>query len=359
MMIRIRLLFLLYSFWLSTMSSGQAEEANRDGQDGTCQASSTCTSSTSVESSTMSQKQLTRSMRFFSQTSYCSSTTKDLYQNSGSAQAYRPNAVESSTVCPKTMAGELPYKASSWPFSRRSSRKGTAPTLSVTLHLWSCRPKKSDDDNEKVTGCACSPLTDVKNNLDVVGNSATVEVWHAQPNGRYTSLHSKDDDCRAIIPVNDQGDVEFSTVAPGSTGIMAGLGPWGWDSFPYGPPVMHILVKAPHHEPLLVDLPVLAHPRTMEERQFSLRSFDWRGLSWSKRRKGASLPYKLVSWTIEAETNHIDMKVNVFLESVADEKTNSDPPTPDFCTSWYMLPSTFFLAPISVCARYLLDFFEL
>jgi hypothetical protein len=361
-MIRNRLfLFLLFS-WLSMLPSEQVEERTCDAIDGTCQASSSSstTTSTSVVSSTTSKQLQTRSIRFFSETSYCTSTTKDLYQNNGSAQAYLPNTAISSTVCSKTMSDEVPYKVSSWPLSRRSNRKGTAPIMDVTLHLWSCRPKKNDNGNGKVTTCACSPLTDVNNNIFLGGRkSATVEVWQAQPDGRYTSLHSKDDDCRATIPVNDQGDVEFSTVAPGSTGVMAGLGPWGWESSPYGPPVMHILVKVPHHNPLLLDLPILPHPKTLEERLFSLVSLDWRGLSWSKRRKGVSLPYKLESWTADIGTNHINMKVNIFLELVADEANGSIIPTPDFCPSWYLLPGSFFLEPISVCARYLLDFFQL
>jgi hypothetical protein len=361
-MIRIRLLTFLF---LSLVSTGQAEEITCDATDGICQASSsttTTTSSTSDDddaSSTRSKNHRTRSMRFFSQTSYCSSTTSDLYQHNGSAQAYRPNAAISSIVCPKSMADDLHYSVSSWPLFRRSSRKGTAPNMDITLHLWSCRPKKNDDGDEKVTACACSPLTDVNTVNDFVGRSATVEVWQARPDGLYTSLHSKDDDCRATIPVNDQGDVKFSTVAPGSTGVMAGLGPWGWDSSPYGPPVIHILVKAPFHDPLLLDLPVLVHPNTLEKRPFSWAGFDWRGLSWSKRKKLPPLPYKLVSWTANAETNHIEMKVNVFLEIVADQKKNSIPPAPDFCPSWYIFPRSFFLQPISVCARYLLDFFEL
>jgi hypothetical protein len=374
-MIRIRLFSLLYFFWLFfVFSSGQSEEVTCNAEDGTCPASSTVATTTSptgrsnddaTSLTTTSQKHQTRSIRFFSQTSYCSSTTKDLYQHSGSAQAYRPNAVVSSTVCPKSMANDVPYKVSSWPLLRHSSGKGTAPIMDVTLHLWSCRPKKRDDGDEKVTACACSPLTDASsghhNNLnnDMVRKSATVEVWHAQPDGRYTSLHSKDDNCRATVPVNDQGDVKFSTVAPGSTGMMAGLGPWGWDSSPYGPPVMHILVHAPYHNPLLLDLPILVHPKTLEERPFSLASLDWRGLSWSKHRKGPSLPYKLMSWTVDAETNHIDMKVNIFLELLVDQNDNSTPPKPDFCPSWYLLPGSFFLEPISVCARYLLDFFQL
>ncbi|KAG7344172.1 hypothetical protein IV203_022180 [Nitzschia inconspicua] len=359
-MIQSRSFVLVCLFWLSMIVLAQ-DEATCDVNDGTCQAAPTTTTSASITPTSTSTttrirpKHKTRSMRFFSQTSYCTSSTSDLYRNGGSAQAYRPNAAMSTTVCSKNMSDYLPYKVSSWPFSRRSSRKGTAPTIDVTLHLWSCQPKL--DDEQKVSGCSCTPLTDV-NAKTALGTStaATVEVWQTQPDGRYTSLHSDGNECRATVPANDQGDVEFSTVAPGSTGIMAGLGPRGWENSPYGPPVMHLLVKAPHHDPLLLDVPVLIHPKTLQERPFSLSIFDWRGLSWSKRSKGEAPPYKVASWTADKEKNHIDMKVNVFLELQTAERS---PKAPEFCPSWYFLPGSFFLEPISVCAKYLLDFFQL
>lgn len=262
-MIRKQSFVLYVLLWIYAVAIAQ-EEGTCDASDGTCQASPSTSSRKSAR-----VKHQTRSMRFFSQTSYCTSSTNGLYRNGGSAQAYRPNAAMSSTVCPKSIADELPFKVSSWPFTRRSSRKGTAPTIDVTLHLWSCRPKVDDSDG-KVTACACSPLTEFNSaHPNFVGTAAaTVEVWQTQPDGRYSSLHSKNDDCRATIPVNEQGDVEFSTVAPGSTGIMAGLGPRGWESFPYGPPVMHLLVKAPHHDPLLLDVPVLPLTRHWKNGNF-------------------------------------------------------------------------------------------
>ncbi|KAL3912933.1 MAG: hypothetical protein SGARI_000906, partial [Bacillariaceae sp.] len=134
--------------------------------------------------------------------------------------------------------------------------------MDVTFHLWSCRPK-----DEAVSACTCSPLTDVGN--------AIVEVWQALPNGYYSSLRDSDQSiCRATVPVNEQGDATFSTVAPGSSGILGGLGPF--DAPPYGPPVIHALIQAPHHDALLMDLPVLPHPSTLEERSFSFSGFDWR-----------------------------------------------------------------------------------
>lgn len=360
--------FLLCLFGLFVVTLAQGE-GTCEADDGTCQASptTTTTTTTSSKASTKSKQLKTRSMRFFSQTSYCtsaSSTSKDLYQHGGSAQAYRPNAALSSTVCSKSMAEDLPYKVSSWPFSRRTSRKGTAPTMDVTLHLWSCRPKTNDgDDDPKVSACACSPLVDVSSGKEGFGATpagGTVEVWQTQPDGQYPSLHSSTNECRATIPVNEAGDAEFTTVAPGSTGFMAGLGPNGWDTSPYGPPVLHILVQASHHDPLLLDIPVMAHPKSLEERQFSLTAFDWRGLSWSKRRQGkkAALPFKVVSWSADTDKNHVDVSFNVFLQLRATEEEDAST-LPEFCPSWYFLPGSFFLEPISVCARYLLDFFHL
>ncbi len=330
-------------------------------KDETCQAASSASTT-----ATTKMKLKTRSIRVFDQTTYCTSpgsgVTRDLYQHGGSAQAYRPNAAVSSTVCPKAMANEVPYKASSWPFTRRTTRKGSAPTLDITLHLWTCQPKL--DNNNVISTCACSPVAISESNE---ARTAMVEVWQTKPDGRYTSLRSSSDDqdCRATVPISEQGDVTFSTVAPGSTGIMAGLSPssswfwWGGESSPYGPPTIHLLVQAPHHEALLLDLPVLLYPKTLEQRPFSFSSLEWRGLSWSRRRKqkngNGALPYKIVSWIPNKENNHIDVEINIFLKLAADETSS----TPNFCPSSFFLPGSFFLQPIAVCARYLLDFFEL
>jgi hypothetical protein len=145
------------------------------------------------------------------------------------------------------------------------------------------------------------------------------------------------------------------------------LGPGGWENSPYGSPVLHTLVRVPNHLPLLLDVPVLPHHSTLQSRRFSLSGLDWRGVSWSKRyddgqrRRRRTVPYEITTWIPNKERRHIDVTVDIFLEFA--EPTGEDtqqPPRIDFCPSpLYLLPSSFFLEPITMCARSLLDFFAL
>ncbi len=278
-----------------------------------------------------------------------SSWVTNLYRHGGSAQAYKPNAQVSSAVCSPQVSKECKYKASSWPFTRRTTRRGTAPTMGVTFQLWSCRPKVGQNSSSPTTKttCDCSPLQGVE-------GQTTVEVWQTRPDGRYSSLKGNGDDCRATVPVTHEGSVKFSTVAPGSTGVMGGLGPGGWENSPYGGPVLHTLIRAPYHAPMLLDIPTLPHHKTLKERKFSMSGLDWRGIAWSRYAQSA-VPYNISSWFANKAKKHIDITIDIFL-SFVDEVT----PQVDFCPSpLYLLPSSFFLEPISMCARSLLDFFEL
>lgn len=278
-----------------------------------------------------------------------SSGNDHLYRHGGSAQAYKPNVPVSSTVCSSQVSKESKYKVSSWPLTRRTSRKGSAPTMHVTLQLWSCRNSDtSNSSSTPKTSCKCNPLEDVE-------GQTTIEVWQTRPDGRYSPLKGNDDDCRATVPVSPNGSAKFVTVAPGSTGIMGGLGPRGWESSPYGSPVLHTLIRAPHHAPILLDIPALPHHKTLQERKFSMSGLDWRGIAWSRYTQ-SDVPYNISSWVANKDRKQIDITVDIFLPLVKKDVT----PRVDFCPSpLYLLPSSFFLEPISMCARSLLDFFEL
>lgn len=301
----------------------------------------------------------------------------NLYRHGGSAQAYRPGAAVSSVVCQPNAVQQRRYKASSWPFTRRTTGPGTVPTLQVTISLWSCHqlPQKSGAGG----GCACVPLG-VESEVDS-NRVSSVEVWQTRPDGTYSSLKSREteggdfdlsytpsdvdtDDCRATVPIDaatphSATTATFLTVAPGSTGIMGGLGPWGWENSPYGQPLLHTLIQAPSHLPLLLDIPVLPHHKTLEERPFSFASFDWRGLAWSVQQPKTSVPYNITSWRPNKRLHHIDIEVDVFLETIPESRDSAT--TADFCPSALhaVTPSAFFLEPIAVCQRYMLDFFPL
>ena len=273
--------------------------------------------------------------------------SNSLYERGGSGQAYKPNAPISHTVCDEEKSSVYRHNSASWPFNRRSGRKGSAPRLDVTLRLLSC--ESSGDD------CCCVPLD---NRVDFDAQSSIVEVWQARPDGTYSSLkrRPKEDECRARVPIGDDGVATFSTVAPGSTGILQGIGPGGWDSFPYGPPAIHLLATVPGHAPLLVDLPALIHPKTLKQRKFMFP--DWRGVAWVKSTpKGETLPsIEIDTWNPDTSENRVKVEVSIYLQR--DEGAHST--SVEFCPSlMYGHPSSFFLEPIALCAPSMLDFFEI
>ena len=300
-------------------------------------------------------------------------TTKDLYRYGGTAQAYKPGTAVSPNVCSETLSNESLYKVASWPFTRRTSK--TSPIMNFSLKLYGCS-SSNEDDSSHSSSCDCSPLVTTK---------TVVEIWQTRPDGLYGSPrniknNNNDDECRATIPVDTRtGKAHFTTVAPGSTGIMGGLGPRSSDYWPYGPPVIHILVTTPPtsnenkndvllYAPLLLDLPALIHSTTLEQRSFSLSAFDWRGHAWSKRKQSKETvpPFDITSWNVNDEKNRIDIDVDIFLERIPPPvegiatTTTASAAEPEFCPSFtYILPGALFLEPIAVCAKSLLDFFPM
>jgi hypothetical protein len=91
------------------------------GQEKTCEAKdATCTAGSDLPETLSKKTHKTQFVHFFSDTSYCSSSSnnKDLYSHSGPAQAYRlKSSAISSTVCHKFVADDHSYKVSLWPFT--------------------------------------------------------------------------------------------------------------------------------------------------------------------------------------------------------------------------------------------------
>jgi hypothetical protein len=74
-----------------------------------------------------------------------------------------------------------------------------------------------------------------------------MDLWQADSRGIYGSMHPNEEDayCRGIITTNDDGTYEFETEFPGVYGMLAGLGPFGWDTLPYGPAHIHMMLYKP------------------------------------------------------------------------------------------------------------------
>lgn len=329
-----------------TFLAAKGEEVTCDATDNTCTSSSgsarktvppicpaLCTSSSSTTSGTM----------------------PSLYRHGGTAQAYKSSDVPfKTTICdPRIYSSEdSAYRVASWPFSRSKQGFSAAPTVRLSVNLWSCsRDLKDSPGSYDSTECCCQPLS---SSLKKTERSAMVEIWQARPDGTYPSLRRgiESGDCRARASVTDDDSLIFETVGPGSVGSLGGLGP-SIDLPPFGPAVIHVLVTADGHFPTLLDIPMQMAKRkksnTIEERSFYWS--DLRGPAWVKHKPApAEQPYSVASWKQNAD--RIEIGLDIYLEE------NNE--TPDdvaiFCPSWRY---SFFLEPISLCFPSLLDFFQL
>ncbi|GAX09497.1 hypothetical protein FisN_6Lh115 [Fistulifera solaris] len=254
----------------------------------------------------------------------------DIYSNGGSAQAYKPHQPEKNEICNPLLYESSRYRTATWPFFSFSS-SARPPQLNLTIQPWRC---------EESTCCEWQ------------NSNVTLEIWQTRPDGTYSSLRpgQQEGDCRA----RQQGNtLTFTTVAPGSTGSLGGLGPYGYDLAPYGPPVLHILAQHPGMEPLLLNLPILTQRTTLESKPFHYS--DWRGAAWTQPQVDVA-PYHIALWEPNIAENSIDIHLDVYLQPQKDRVFL----TKKLCRSWiYGLPSSFFVEPISVCAASMLDFFAL
>lgn len=302
-----------------------------------------------------------------------------IYSEGGTAQAYKQDAPIKQTICEPEAIREtnMRHKVATWPYSR-SNRK-VLPELKISLNLMLCsdgvEPNKPAVDSETSSGdedsnCCCHNLL-----AGDTANNATIEIWQTRPDGTYSSLRpgSEEGDCRAKWIVTGEGTegdstgdnprtVEFTSMAPGSTGSLGGLGPNHWEFYPYGPPVLHILVRPGMDgvRPLLVDVPVSMHHKTLEQKPFTWR--DWRGPSWIKSKGNPDQPsFNITSWEEDAETLSVSMDLDLFLRKDEEFSVSFTEETSKLmCSSlFYGLPSSFFLEPMSICGRYMLDYFDL
>lgn len=299
-----------------------------------------------------------------------------IYSEGGTAQAYKQNTPIKQTICEAEAIREtkMRHKVATWPYSR-SNRK-VLPELKIKLNLLLCSdgkdPKQSTagEGSEVDSDCCCRPLL-----AGGGGGNATIEIWQTRPDGTYSSLRqgNEEGDCRSSWIAGTSGEgggdsdnnphsVEFTTMAPGSTGSLGGLGPNHWEFAPYGPPMMHILVRPGFDgvRPLLVDVPVTIHHKTLQQREFTWR--DWRGPSWMKSRGNPDQPsFNITSWEEELEAPSVTMEVDLFLREDKDFSFAYTSSTSNLmCPSlFYGLPRSFFLEPISMCGRYMLDYFDL
>jgi hypothetical protein len=315
-----RNVIVLFSFWAAT-AFGQQEQSGAAAAK-TCETDGgqTCRSSDARSTKCNVSNELCQASNHYS-----------IYNHGGSAQAYVPNAPIKNNVCESD--NKMKHKVATWPLTR-GTRK-SVPKLTVITNLWSC-----SDPTEKEQ-CCCQTLLD---------KNTKMEVWQARPDGTYSSLMSGNGDCRAtIIPEN--GQANFTTLAPGSVGALGGLGPGGWDVAPYGPPAIHLLVTSPNHESLLIHIPIVPHVKTLEQKSFW--GGDWRGHAGRKRHSVDA--FNMTTWNV-GTNNEIQVEIDIYLT----QGNSFQDLVKDLCPSrLYGMPKSFYTEPIAVCAPSLLNFFPL
>jgi hypothetical protein len=324
-----------------------------------------------------------------------------IYGTGGSAVAYVPNLSSTSTVvCNATRLSTVPHKVARWPWRRSSVTKKpqshhatVAPTMEIKINLLACQSVMTKEA-PKVNSCCCQKLNHP--------GSMRVDIWQARPDGTFASiagaLHRDANECRTrvIVPPSAQS-VVVTTVAPGSTGALYGLGPKGWDVLPYGPPVIHMLVQPASEDangtfsiaPTLVDIPLVIQSGTLQPGRFY--GSDVRGGAWVKQSRKHP-PYNITSWKAVPKENHIVIEMDIFLSqrssigtrrrapslfhqlassaskllpfSRGEKDSRRSPSTASeaslLCPSYlYGWPHSFFREPIAVCAPSMLDYFDL
>jgi hypothetical protein len=345
-------------------------------EESTCDANGVCT--TADPKNTIVEPSETRC--FSNQNTFCgpddmdhSTTTKttsqhhghSLYRNGGTAQAYKSNAPIGPFICDVADQSSSSLRVATWPFSRSSWKQ--APQITLTVNLWKdCSSQISSSDDDADGNCCCQPWM----------QNATVEAWQARPDGTYSSLRSgvQEGDCRTRMHFVSSS-VVLQTLAPGSTGSLGGLGPSGWDTAPYGPPVIHLLITSKNggYAPILMDLPMLLdyNKKTLQPVRF--RWSDWRGRAWAATATGAgkhvnndgvNQEYAISSWVTDVAKKQVNVTVDVVLFKIKQDDGagggNYTKTSPQFCQSLLPIyPSSFFLEPITECAPSMLDFFAL
>mmetsp|Transcript_208 Transcript_208/g.397 ORF Transcript_208/g.397 Transcript_208/m.397 type:complete len:434 (+) Transcript_208:22-1323(+) len=297
---------------------------------------------------------------------YLSSSMRDFYRCGISAQAYKPNAPVKTSVCEvqPTNTGDISnplHSVAHWSFWR-SNYKEVVPIV-VHANVYSCGLP------------AVSPSND----------GIKLEVWQPRPDGTFSSLHSgmEEGDCRASVTAitgiesewsNLLGQVQYETLAPGSTGLLGGLVPDSSREYPpYGPASINMFLNVEGYNPSLVQLNMNELDKFMLQKDSDGR-FRFNG--WDLRPHASKTTKYDVADGIQIQSVKkisrpgfnlaLEVEVDLFLvaasgneeEGSAAEQTDSHV----FCSysdGYFNSMSSFFKEPITLCSPSMLDFFAL
>merc|ERR1740124_930861 len=318
--------------------------------------------------------------------------------NTGSAQAYTPNAPIKNSVCDAmtpTTKMHYNYKVTNRWSPWRSVQKPPAPIVKVHGRL-------IDVDADTGSGCRDDGLLFISENDEY----AYVEAWQALPDGTYSSLlssartatgrappqHDGTGTCRARVPLlpsssshplaslrheNNHGQTPppisfaFETYAPGVTGVMAGLGPEGWDIPPWKAPVIHLLTWLEGYQLSLIEIPIIPYHDGGSAEAMYQHSFNWGKASfhWNHARDELDVTVDInmrqrlddnINRDGDGDGDKTDVasrehhnRLEADLRSALCQRHN------DYSWWYPSSPQSFFMEPITLCRPYILDFFPL
>ena len=311
------------------------------------------------------------------------STLDHFYFDQGiSAQTYKPNTPIKSTVCEVDDSDDSlsTYNVAHWSFWRSSYT--IVPKLIVTANIYSC----GDNDD----GSKSMPVSSISNEEEEEEDDDCViamEVWQPRPDGTYSSLRPgiEEGDCRASVPIqqnhmntnnnnefsNILGHVQFSTLAPGSPGVLNGLIPLGSRDYPpYSKGNIGMYLNIDGYYPWLGQLSMIELDDILKNKYkgpVGRRPHDAKNVNDnSSSGSGSSGGIEIKSVT-QVSKSFIKVEIDIFIEQRKPEEmmtTSSQDSSDIFCSSssrglFNWITSSFFKEPIAVCFPSLLDFFQL
>jgi len=341
-------------------------DASCDGDDGICQGGE--------------NKQQKQQRKPIKESKLCSSSTNlstldHFYDQGISTQTYKPNTPIKSTVCEVDDSddGLSKYNVAHWSFWRSSYT--IIPKLIVTANIYSC----ADNDDGSNSMHVSSISNDEEDNDGVI----TMEVWQPRPDGTYSSLRPgiEEGDCRASVPIqqnhmntnnnnefsNILGHVQFSTLTPGSPGVLNGLIPHGSRDYPpYSKGNIKMYLNLDGYYPWLGQLSMIELDDILKNRSVvGRRPHDAKYIndksSSSGNGGGGGIDIKSVTQVSESL---MQVEIDIFIEQRKPEEmtTSSQDSSDIFCSSrglFNWITSSFFKEPIAICFPSLLDFFQL
>jgi len=338
-------------------------DASCDGDDGICQGGEN-------KQQQQQQKPLKGSKLCSSSTNL--STLDHFYFEQGmSAQTYKPNTPIKSTVCEVDDSDDSiqsTYNVAYWSFWRSSYN--AAPKMIVTTNIYSCDPS--------ISSLSFSASNEEEEEEEGVNGLISMEVWQPRADGTYSSLRPgiEEGDCRASVPIqqnnnynefsNILGHVQFTTLAPGSPGLLNGLIPHGSRDYPpYSNGNIQIYLNLDGYYPWLGQLSMIELDDILKNRSVvGRRPHDAKYIndksSSSGNGGGGGIDIKSVTQVSESL---MQVEIDIFIEKRKSEEITSSQDSSDiFCSSrglFNWITSSFFKEPIAICFPSLLDFFQL